>query len=349
MRKFRHQDSIAAAAVGHLDSGETLFFARELETVEAKVYEVKYPELKSRSILPAFTGLDPTDEFWTITQADYVGGDADGNGSPEAHPDSDEMPGVELHAAQRYQKVAEIHQGYEFSLHDIQAANRVGRPLDVMKAMGARKLVERRVDYMLAYGSKFASSNGMLGILNQTKIDVLSTTASGAKQLPAGAAGTGNIWGPGANGCTPKEILAQLNFARNYMVVGTNEVHTPNALRLDTASMAYISTTPCSQADANFAGSVMTILQYIRANAPWLQTIESWNRCNTKDGTSNGKARSMLYERNEENGAFCVPLEYQTSAPQLVGFKFKIPGRARCAGVNIRYPKGFVYLDGFQG
>ena len=59
--------------IARLDANESLFFARELETVKRKTFEVEYQEIKARSLFPMNTEADASDENFTWRQFDKIG------------------------------------------------------------------------------------------------------------------------------------------------------------------------------------------------------------------------------------------------------------------------------------
>ena len=60
-------------ALPKLDAAENLFFARELEHVRAKSYDIKYADRKIRQLVPVDNSVDPGAEVVTYSQYDRVG------------------------------------------------------------------------------------------------------------------------------------------------------------------------------------------------------------------------------------------------------------------------------------
>ena len=345
-RVFRADAIQALVNQGHLDAGEGIVFARELENIEAQVYEIKYPDLKGRSMLPAFGGLSPTDETWTWRIMDKHLAEAD-----EAELTTDEIPTVDVLMAETHSGFVDIVQGYGYTIDEIQKSQRLGRPLDLTRATLAREAVERKFDSMIALGSKNASLNGLYGLLNQpldTASGFVHSVSVASGDLTAGASGTGTVWDPNAasNACTVKEIVRQLNQAFAYVTVGTNMIHRPDTLVLDTKTYTAWETTPASLADANYSASDKSLLDYIKGQCKWLKNIDWWLKCNTAGPSS--KARAVLYEKKQENGCYGISREFTQMPVQVKNFKFWIPCFGKCGGVKIRYPKSMVYIDGIQ-
>ena len=357
MRRYI-QDAVArAASQAHMDSGETAFFIRELETIEARTYDVKYPDLKARRLLSMGSGLSPASEYLTWRQFDRQGSVA------EASMETDEIPLVDVKGREFQSKVISVVVGYDYTTQDIRAAMAAGRPLDAMKAFAARELVERKFEKLAAVGSDFVALNSVYGLLNQPNIPIIgvsadSTTTSGYTALATGAANSNAVltWGPDAGGYTktPKEIIRDLNSWFNQVQKLTNGVEAPDTLLLDLVSYNYINTTQVNDADASIF-TEGTILSYIMRNLSWLKSVDFWLACDksmtgTGPGThgSTSKFRALLYKKSPENLSMFIPQEFEQFAPQLVNFKFRIPCHARFGGVVCRYPRSAVYIDGLQ-
>ena len=65
--------------LGRFDSNETIFFARELETIDPTAYMELYAGLVGRSLVPRIGNVDPLDltytyRMWKVTGQARVGG-----------------------------------------------------------------------------------------------------------------------------------------------------------------------------------------------------------------------------------------------------------------------------------
>lgn len=376
----RRFDSVVSslAPATRLDAGETAFFSRELENIEAQTYDVKYPELKARQLMSMGTGLTPADEYNTWRQFDRFGDAA------EANMDTDDIPLVEVQGQEFQSKVFPIVIGYEYTVQDIRQAMQTNRPLDAMKAFAARDIVERKLEVCAAVGSINRVNNGIYGMLNQPNVVTISPTGvsggggsstAGYTGLAIGSVSGSYTWGPytpgaagaGATGAsgpkTPKEMVADLLGWFNQIQYNTNGVEEPDSLILDLNSYNYINTTQMNVNDVAIY-TEGTVLQYILRNVPWLKRIDFWLPAGKIQGTlsatspnqiSTGpggygttKTRAMLYKKDPRNFSFFVPQEFEQFAPQLKNFKFTVPCHARCGGVVCRYPRSALYIDGLQ-
>lgn len=353
MRRFIQDAVEHQAGQVHMDAGETAFFIRELETIEARTYDIKYPDLKARLLLSMGSGLSPAAEYLTWRQFDRQGQ------VEEASMDSDNLPMVDVKGREFQSRVVPIVVAYDYNVQDIRAAMMAGRPLDAMKAFAAREVVERKIEKMAAVGSDFVALNSVYGLLNSPDVPLITTvavgtTTSGYAPLALGAGtGTPATWGldGSSHSKTPKEIVKDLNAFFQSVQSATNGVEAPDTLLLDLKSYNYINTTQMNDADTSIFVEG-TILQYIMRNCAWLKSVDMWLFCG-KAGTGTGpgstgteKSRAMLYKKSPENFSLFIPQEFEQFAPQLNNFKFKIPCHARCAGVVTRYPRSAVYIDG---
>jgi hypothetical protein len=338
---------------GVMDSNETAFFIRELEQIEARTYDIRYPDIKFRSLVSMQGGLSPAAEYNTWRQWDKTGS------AEEVEMSTDDIPQVEIAGAEFQSKVIDIATSYSYTTQDIRAAQYVGRPLDAMKAAAARELVERKLDKVAAAGSKYVAQNSVYGLLNAPGVgyavhngSAVTPSASGGcylqlRQAAAGSSNAQNAWAAG--GKTPKEMVHDVTDAFNFVVTKTNDIFHPDTLVLDIASKVYVATTMINDADASIFLND-TVETYILRLCPWLKSIESWVQCSDAKLGSTGTAlaRSFLYEKKPENFGMMISQEFEQFAPQLKNFKFAIPCHARTAGVVTRYPMAGIYLDGLQ-
>lgn len=362
MLRQSHIDALRQQVVGHLDTAETMFFERELERIETTPYDVLYPELKARKIVPMGSGLGPADRFNTWRQFDFVGV------AKEGSMDADNIPEVTLHGQETISTVVDILIGYSYSVQEIRESAKVQRPLDAMKASAARELIERKFEVMAANGSKDVTLNNIYGFLNQPNVPHIAvstgTSSAGFTNFAVAAAGStaaNQTWNiSSVLSKTPKEIIRDLNNAWSQVRSVTNGVHSPNKLVVDLKTYNYLNSTQINEADtAIFTEG--TILSYIMKNLAWLQSVDWWLPCGAAmpqlDGstfgglgsTGSAATRAILYEDMPRNFKMFIPQEFEQFAPQLLNYKFKIPCHARFGGVVNYYPRSAVYLDGIGG
>jgi hypothetical protein len=310
---------LAAAMLGivseegrRLDANETYAIARAFQAVESKVYDLKYPTLAGRDVVPpSLETIGPMADsvsyfVWTETgMADFY--DAM----------SDELPSVDVYAKEVVSPIRPIGTSYRYTDEDVLKAARMVRALPVAKATAARRAIEQKIDYILAYGD---ADRGIPGALNNANVTDLSASITG---------GWANL--------TPTQILADFQVLINGVASQSKEIHQVNRVVLPTGVFGLLNSKPRSDS------SDMTILAWLRANFPGI-SIMSWNKLN---GIGAGATdRIMVGEFTSENIDRIISQEFQQLPPQAVNMAFNVPCKAKIGGARIRYPLAFVYADG---
>ena len=90
-----------------------------------------------------------------------------------------------------------------------------------------------------------------------------------------------------------------------------------------------------------------TVLQAMLEANPWIKNVDVWVRCDTASAA--GKGRILLYRKAPEVLQFMLSQDFESFPPQVRGAKFTIQNHMRVGGMQIRYPKAMVYLDGTDG
>ena len=130
--------SIPAAVMAsegvHFDSAEdaSVFFARELDFVKSKSYDVEYPELTALTLLPQSSEADPGAE--TITYYTY-----DKTGLAKVIDNySTDLPRADVTGKPTYAKIKSIGVSYGYSAQELRASKLAGKSLDTRKGESAR-------------------------------------------------------------------------------------------------------------------------------------------------------------------------------------------------------------------
>src|SRR4051812_37865472 len=115
-----------------LDAAESIFFKRQLESIDRTVYETLYPDNKGRTLIP--TVMDVAESapayLWRMTSRfgrAKVGGNL-----------GDDHPRVEVSGEESSQVIKNITDSYAYDILEIKEAARTGTPLDAMRAKAAR-------------------------------------------------------------------------------------------------------------------------------------------------------------------------------------------------------------------
>lgn len=297
----------------HGDSftGSGVFFARQLESVIAEVFEVQYPEFKYANFIPARSGVDAGAEAWTYRIYDVTG---------EATFIDDmagDLPEVGLVGAEAIKPIRSIGASFGWSIQDVRAAALGRVPLDRMKPEAARKMIERKIESIFALGD---TTRGIEGFVNNTLIDDVSPT-------------TGS-WST----ATGEQILTDLNKLVNAVVTASKETFAPDTLLLPVSSFTLISAKPYSAQDST------SVLATFMKNTPYIRNVDCWHFLDTAD--SGTDPRAIAYKRDPMVLDYVLPVPFEVLPPQPQNLRTSFPCHARVGGVTLRYPIGIAKMDG---
>lgn len=301
----------------HLDANESVFFQRELEFVKSKSYDVQYPELKARSLIPVSFEAGPGAETITYEQYDQVGM------AKIVSSYADDLPRADIKGKEFTSRVRSLADSYGYNIQEIRAAKMAGKPLEQRKSNAAKRAMMQKEDAIAALGD---AGHGLLGLVNHPNIS--STT------LPADGTGASTLW---ANK-TPVQILRDLNKVANFIVENTKEVEMPNTLLMPVEKYNYISSTPIGD------NADKTILKFFLENSSYIKEVIPWNKL--KAAGAGGLDRMIAYDKNPEKLTLEIPQDFEQLDVEQRGLEFLVPCHSRCGGVIIYYPLSVAYADG---
>lgn len=311
-----------------LDAAETVFFARELEQVRARSYDIKYAAFKGLSFVPVDTSLDPATELITYQQWDQVGM------AKLIASYATDFPRSEVFAREFTAKIKSYGAGYGYNVQEIRAARLAGKPLEQKRASAAKRAVDQKLDLIAQTGDSDAGFKGLLNLAN-----------TDSYTIPADGDSNGGTSSKKWAHKTAEQILRDLHTAVRTMVETTKEVEQPDTIIMPLSSFGFISTTRAN----TFTDA--TILDVFLKMSPYITTVASWYALETAGGLSPSAtqtaSRMVVYRRDPDVLQFLLPLPFEQFPPQEVGMEFQIACHARCGGVVAYYPKAILYADGF--
>lgn len=308
------------------DASESVMFARELEYVYAKTYDVLYPGLKARTLIPVNREVPTGADSHTYQQYDRVGE------AKVVHDYAKDFPTVEVSGKEFSNKIVSLGAGYQYSTQDMRNAAMAKKPLDAMKARAARLAMEESLEKIAALGTAdFDDARSIKGLLNAPNVDTC-TLSNGDWAATLAAATTFDDQDKALNYI--QQDVAQM---RNQIWTSTKTVHGNSGLTLlvDTETYAFLESTPQSPRFKD-----QSIADFLLRTVPALSSIEYWIQCDTADS---GDPKIMLYEKSPEICELIIPQEFEQFPPQLEGMAFKVFCHMRTGGVSVRRPKACVY------
>ncbi len=300
---------------GREDTGETVFFARQLEQIRSKAYDTKLVHLRLRELVPVDHSVSPGAEIVTYRQFTPVGM------AKIIRDYANDLPRADVTGAEFTSVIRSIGSSYGYSVQEIRAAQMAGVDLDQKKANAARRMIEEQIDTVGSLGS---AAHNIIGLLNQSN----TTTFT----VPTGVGGY--TWALK----TADEILLDLHGIFNGIVSATKEIEKPTDLVLPTAQYNLIATRFRSTL------SDKTILQAFLEASPYCKRVSSWTRLATAgDG---GVARMLCYTPDPDILVLVIPQEFEQFPPQARNLSYVTPCHARIGGVQCFYPLAMSYGDG---
>lgn len=299
------------------DAGESVFFARQLEYVRSKTYDVEYVGLSAMELFPIDTSVPAGATRITWRQWDGVGV------AKIIANYADDLPRVDVMALEMSTPVRSIGDSYGYDVQEIRSAQFAGVALDAKRASQARKAIDQKFNQLAWNGD---AVSGLPGFLSNANIP--------AVVLPADGTGASKLWSTK----TPDQKLRDMNAVVNSVWITTKGIHRATELWMPLAQYADISST------ARSANSDTTILDFFLANNPFITKVTPVFEL-TGAGAS-GADRMVAAENNIDNYQMNIVMPFMQHPPQPRNLYFEVPCEARFGGVTIERPLAFAYADG---
>ena len=228
----------------NLDANESIFFARELEAVKAKSYDVQYAELKARKLIPVSFEAGAGAETIKYEQYDQVGmAKIIAN---YAH----DLPRADVKGKEFISVVRSLGDSFGYNVQEVRAAKMAGKPLEQRRANAAKRAILQLENSIAFSGDAAHNLGGLLNAANITEVTI-----------PNDGTGASKLWSTK----TPDQILRDMNLVANTPSELTKMVEAPDTMLLPVAKFNFISSTRLSTA------SDTTILKYFLANNPYIK------------------------------------------------------------------------------
>lgn len=294
-----------------LDANETATIVRQLVDIDARLFEVQYPELMGMQLVPAKTDIDPGAEEYAYQAQDHAGQ------AKRISNWAKDFPGVDVQVGETLVKIHSYGDGYAYTLQDARRSIMSGRPIEDRRAVAARDVLARKLDECIAIGD---SEVGMTGFLN-------------AGSVPTFVPVTG-AWSNA--GTDADEISQDLAAMLTDIVVDSKGSEKADTIILPPSLFGIAER-------KRIANTEITALDFFRKKNPGV-TVAQWEKLETA-GAGN-TPRIVAYANNPNKVAALVPVPFETFAPQQEGLAWKVPCHMRTGGVVFYYPGSARYMDG---
>lgn len=300
-----------------LDANESIFFTRELESIRARSYDVKYDDLfKMLYLLPISTEGDPLATQITHRVYGRVGVAKMGGGDYAT-----DFPSVDIYGKEETVKIYPVHVSYKYNKDEIARAAKLNKPLEAGRANAARKAIESKLNSVAISGD---SVTGVKGLFNATGISTYTVPDSDGT-------GSKTNW----EDKTSDEILADLYGIANQIISNTKGIEVPDIIAIPLTSYQLIERKRISE------DSEKTILTYFLENSKSIKQIVWFNELETAAPASlayDSRKAMYCWKNDADHLVFDLPMPFTQEELMVDGLEYVVPCRAKTAGVTIFYP-----------
>lgn len=301
------------------------FVVSQTSHIESTVYEEQYPEIQYTNLIPVDTSAHEWAKSVTYYSMNKVGQAA------WFHHYAKDIAVADSERAKHEVGVEMANIGYRWSLEEVGQAMMIGQPLQADRASAARRAYEEFVDDVALRGD---ADKGFFGLLNYPGITVAQVQADGGdgQDEPSWAVKT------------ETQILRDFNAALTGMYQDTLQIELADTVLLPLAVLNMLAT-------RRLGDTTMTILQFLMQNNVYTfqtrrpLTIMSVRGLETAG--NGGVGRMIAYRRAPDVLKLHIPMPHRFLPVWQTGpLVFDVPGIFRLAGLDIRKPGAFRYIDG---
>lgn len=312
-QRCRELAAVAPNGGIRLDANETAIFSRQLEHVEERLFEVKYPTGHGIEMVPLLTKIDPGAAEYTYRAFDHAGR-AERVANYAGNP-----PRVDIQGLEVTNRLHSYWTSYGYSVQDLRAAAMAHLPIEERRATAARNVLMRKLDENIWVGD---TTVAVYGLANSTLVDVVSVVTG--------------TW----SSAQPSQILADLQKLVNASSLASNGEEEPDTVAMSITAYQILTTRYIDTTNYN-----KTILAAFKEANPNIKKVAPSFRLELANAGGTG-GRLVAYKNDPEKLEALVPVEFETFPVQAKSMSFDVTCHMRCGGVVIRYPDSVKYMDG---
>jgi hypothetical protein len=310
---YDEKDLRAIESAGAFDRNDSVFFARQLESIKAQAYDVKRARLSALEVLPVSTAHPEGATTITYRQYDSVGA------AKIIANYANDQPRADVTGKEFTSPVRGIGVSYGYNMQEIRSAQMTGMALSEKKMRSAQRAHEELINRLAWFGDV---EYGLPGFMTNANIPAYTVTADGT--------GASKLW----VNKTADQIIRDVNGAINQVRTQSKDSHRANTVLLPLEQYAQISSQPRSSTTDT------TILGFLQANNPGV----TFKPVLEMDNVS-GFDKLVAGEFSVDNLQLELPMTFRQYSPQQKGLEFEIPCESRFGGVIIEYPLAFAIGD----
>lgn len=311
-------------AVNHLDAGETIFLARELEQKLAQSKDVKHRKLRilKEGLLPINTELGNAAKTFT-----YDVWDSYGYAKILTGYRAGDFPSVDVSCTEVTGKIFGIGAKMTYDLQEIREAAMANKPLTTKKRDAVIKVIDTKLDSVAWYGD---ADHNLAGLAQYP-----GTTSA---TIPNDGAGSTTTWSTKTFDLIMRDIYNGIAAIKDP----TNDIEIPDTLFLPSKIFTALGTRILNTANPN-GDTFLSAMRKTLVDVDITQIV-GLNELNTASST--GGTRAILFKKDPTNLEYFLPVAMEFFAPKEDGLALDVMAQARTGGVKVYYPLSVAYMDG---
>lgn len=314
--KYDEADLMVIKGSGRFDANESMFFARQLEYIKTKTFDIKRVNLNALTVIPVSTEIPEGATTHTYRQYDTVGM------AKIIANYANDLPRADVKAKEFTSPIRSIGNAYGYNVQEIRSALFAGVALNAKKAMAATRAHQETINRLAFSGD---AEHGLPGFFTNPNVPEVTLLADGTGSSKTFVTKTSD------------KIVRDINSLINKIIIQSKGIHRATQVWIPIEQYALISTTQ------NSTASDTTILEFLQKNHPGVE----FKQLVELDGAGVGGAdRMYALENSIENWQLEIPMMIKQYPPQQKGLEFEVPVESRFAGVIIEYPLAFAFADG---
>ncbi len=301
----------------NMDADESIFFEKQLSQVKSATYDVKYANLKARTLFPVSKEINPGAEVILYEQYDSVGM------AKVIASYGDDLPRADIKGKEFTAKVKSLGASYGYSLQEVRAAKFAGKPLQQRKAEAAKRAILQKENSIAFFGDSAFGLGGFISAPNITSVTI-----------PNDGTGSSTLW----SAKSAEQIIRDMHLVANTIVETTKGVEIPDTLLLPIEQYNLAATKKVG-VDSN-----MTALKFFLETSPYIKQVEWVNEL--KDAGTASAEVIMAYRRDPMALTLEIPQDFEQLDVQERNLEFLVPCHSRTAGVLVYYPLSIAKGEG---
>lgn len=300
------------------------FMLSQATFIENEVYATQYPDIQYPSLVP----VDTSAPDW-VKSITYFSTDMEGK-ADWFHAKGHDIAIADVSRTKNEVGVEMANIGYRFDIEEVNEAMRYGRNLTVERGQAAYRAYEEFVDVAVMFGKPEKNFNGLINY-------------PGVPIVQAAGSGSGGLGPTNWVSKTGDEIMADINtlLSGGYMETLTVELADTLLLPVDMAVML---------GNKRLGDTESTVWRFLAQNNVYTNitgrplTIRGVRGLETAG--VGGSGRMVAYRRDPQVVKVHIPMSHRFLPVWQTGpMVFDVPGIFRFAGVEVRRPKAFRYMD----